>query len=104
MSMAMFDVRTFYGDLAPDYHLMFEDWKASVLRQGMVLDQLIRKTFDPTPVSILDCSCGIGTQSIGLALRGYQVHATDLTPSAVERAVQEASRFGVSFTTGVADF
>jgi SAM-dependent methyltransferase len=100
----VFDVKAFYDDLAVDYHLMFEDWKASVHRQGATLDQFIRKTFDPVPVTVLDCACGIGTQAIGLALHGYKVHATDLSPSAIERAKVEARNFGVSFTTGVADF
>ena len=35
---------------------------------------------------VLDCSCGIGTQAIGLALRGHDVLATDLSPGVVERA------------------
>lgn len=100
----MFDPRNFYDQLSPDYHLMFEDWKASVHRQGSVLDQFITQNFRPKPSSILDCSCGIGTQTIGLALHGYKIHATDYTPSSVERAKIEAKNFGVSFTTGVADF
>jgi glycine/sarcosine N-methyltransferase len=53
---------------------------------------------------VLDCSAGIGTQAIGLALRGYEVHATDVSGKAIERARQEAARFGVSMTFGVADF
>lgn len=100
----MFDVKGFYDDLASDYHLMFEDWKASVHRQGVTLDRFIKNNFKPTPTSLLDCSCGIGTQAIALALHGYKIHATDLTPSTVERAIIEAKNFGVSFTTGVADF
>ncbi len=58
----------------------------------------------PRPASVLDCSCGIGTQAIGLAKLGYTVHATDLSPAAVERAKREAASFGVSMAFGVADF
>jgi SAM-dependent methyltransferase len=94
----------FYEQLAGDYHLIFGDWKSSVLRQGEILDTLIRAHIRTGSLSVLDCSCGIGTQAIGLALRGYRVHATDLSPAEVERAEREAKSFGVSLTFGVADF
>lgn len=100
-------VTAFYDGLASEYHLLFADWDAAVRRQGGILDRLIRSQLgeqtERAPVSILDCSCGIGTQAIGLAERGYRVHATDIAPAAVERAAREAARFGVSLTTGVAD-
>lgn len=93
----------FYEQLASDYHLIFADWKESVQKQGEILDHIIRAQMSFVPSSVLDCSCGIGTQAIGLAMRGYQVHATDLSPTAVERAAIEAKSFGVSLTFGVAD-
>ena len=53
---------------------------------------------------MLDCACGIGTQAIGLALRGHDVLATDLSPASVERAAREAAAMGATLATGVADF
>jgi SAM-dependent methyltransferase len=97
-------VLQFYDHLASDYHLIFADWKKSVLWQGEVLDRAIRAQMGTRTLSLLDCSCGIGTQAIGLSLRGYIVCATDLSRAAVERARAEASAFGVSPTFGVADF
>jgi two-component system cell cycle sensor histidine kinase/response regulator CckA len=43
-----------------------------------VLDRLIRALKDKpqsdvTQLDVLDCSCGIGTQALGLAARGYTV-------------------------------
>ncbi len=73
------------------------------MRQGVVLDHLIRPEPRNAPSAILDCACGIGTQAIGLAVRGHQVHATDLSPQAVTRALKEAPSFGVTLTGGVAD-
>lgn len=99
--------QSFYDELAASYHLIFADWEASIRRQGELLDTLIRAELGRGPqdgVTVLDCSCGIGTQAIGLAARGYRVHATDLSPAAVERAGREAERLGISITTGVADF
>lgn len=97
-------IERFYDDLADNYHLIFPDWPGPVFRQGAILDQLITAEIGPTPHSLLDCSCGIGTQAIGLALRGYTVHATDLSPREVERARREAEALGASLTFGVADF
>lgn len=94
----------FYDKLAGDYHLIFADWKKSVERQGVILDKLIRKQgFNPT-ARLLDCSCGIGTQAIGLALRGYTVQGTDLSPKSIARAKKEAKSFGLKIKFQPADF
>lgn len=99
------DARGVYDRLADDYDRIFADWPASVRRQGETLDRLIRAhpRERTGPVTVLDASCGIGTQAIGLALRGYAVHATDLSPAAVARAAREAGSFGAPLTVGVAD-
>lgn len=99
----MDDVAAFYDALADDYQSLFADWGASVVWQGEVIDGLIRSALPQGNVSILDATCGIGTQAIGLALRGYQVTATDVSAAAVERAKREASRLGASIEFGVAD-
>ncbi|MFD7620096.1 class I SAM-dependent methyltransferase, partial [Streptomyces sp. NPDC059802] len=71
--MSELSVRDFYDDLAHDYHLMFRDWDASIAYQAEVLGGLLRQSLGAGPHSVLDCSCGIGTQAIGLALAGHQV-------------------------------
>ncbi|MCP3169054.1 class I SAM-dependent methyltransferase [Myxococcus qinghaiensis] len=93
----------FHEGLAEEYHLLFVNWAQSVERQGAALDALLRRCGEPPPRRVLDCACGIGTQALGLAGRGYVVHATDLSPAAVARAEREARTLGVSVTTGVAD-
>jgi 2-polyprenyl-3-methyl-5-hydroxy-6-metoxy-1,4-benzoquinol methylase len=96
-------VARFYDDLAGDYHLFFDDWRTSVLWQGEVLDKVIQGQLGRGGLSVLDCACGIGTQAIGLAGRGYRVHTTDISPTAVERAGKESVSFGVPLTTATAD-
>jgi len=96
-------VLDFYEGLAEEYHLLFANWAQAVERQGAVLDALLRRCEAPPPRRVLDCACGIGTQALGLAGRGYVVHATDLSPAAVARAEREARALGVTLTTGVAD-
>lgn len=99
----MSDPDAFYDELADDYHLVYADWQRSVRWQGDGVDRLIRTQLGDRRATILDCSCGIGTQAIGLALHGHRVHATDISARAVERARREASVFDVDLTFGVAD-
>ena len=98
------DAQDFYDDLAADYDALHADWPASVRHQGAVLDGLIRSELGDAAQRVLDCSCGIGTQAIGLALAGHDVLATDLSPASVMRARHEAAGMGTSLASGVADF
>src|SRR4051794_40302039 len=83
----------FYDLTAPFHHLVFQDWEASIERQADQLTGIIRRRWGGAK-SILDVSCGIGTQALGLALRGFVVTASDLSAGAVQRARAEAqSRF-----------
>jgi glycine/sarcosine N-methyltransferase len=95
--------RDFYDQLAPDYHLVYQDWEAAIERQADALDRLIRSAC-PQANEILDCSCGIGTQAIGLARRGYRVHGTDISEPSIDRARMEAERLGATVSFGVCDF
>lgn len=96
-------VRDFYDDFASDYHLVYQDWPASSQQQGEALDRLIRDC-RPHAIDVLDCSCGIGTQALGLARLGYRVHGTDISEQSLERARDEASRIGVEVLFSVCDF
>jgi len=96
-------VRDFYDDLAHDYHLMFRDWDASMAHQAEVLGGLVRQCLGAGPHTVLDCSCGIGTQAIGLALAGHRVVGSDVSPVAAARAAAEASARGCRLPTAAAD-
>lgn len=96
-------IRDFYDTLASRYHLIFEDWDASIARQGAVLDGVIRAMLGEGAHAVLDVACGIGTQSLGLAALGYRVTASDLSPAAVERARAEARSRGLAIDFSVSD-
>ncbi len=74
--------KTFYDELTPLYHVIYQDWDKSIQKQARNLDALIQKHFGTNNFSILDVSCGIGTQSLGLAKLGYQVTASDISSNA----------------------
>jgi SAM-dependent methyltransferase len=97
-------ITDFYDGLARDYHLVYGDhWDEAVASQGAALDRLIH-ALRADARDVLDCSCGIGTQAIGLARRGYRVHGTDVSARSIERARAEAARLGADLTLALADF
>ena len=53
---------------------------------------------------MLDCSCGIGTQALGLARLGYRVKGTDISERSLERARSEAARLGLDIPFAFCDF
>lgn len=99
------EVQQFYDDLADSYRFIFSDWRQSVLRQAHNLHQLLESLGETAPKTLLDCTCGIGTQAIGLATKGYIVHGIDLSPKAIEHAKEYASQFEIphQMTFAVAD-
>jgi len=97
------DSSAFYDKLAPFYHLIYQDWEASIQKQAAGLDSIIKERWGDRVNEILDVACGVGTQSIGLASLGYAVTASDLSPGSVERARREAAARGLDIDLSVAD-
>jgi len=92
----------FYDSLASRYHLVFPDWDHSIQRQGEQLDQVIQQQW-PGRRTVLDVSCGIGTQALALAARGYSVAGSDLSAKEIERARREADQRGLAIRFQVCD-
>lgn len=92
-----------YDDLAEHYHLIFEDWDASIERQAAVLSSILQQNCGlAESARVLDCACGIGTQTLGLAKMGFHVSGVDISPNAIKRAQQEAVRrnLNIQFLVG----
>ncbi len=85
----------FYSALAADYHWIFQDWEAAIVRQANIFGPLIERALPAGPLRILDCACGIGTQALGLALRGHTVAGSDISSAVIGRARNEALRRGL---------
>lgn len=93
----------FYDQLAPYYHLLYPNWEASSTHQSRGLAHVLSEFSVGVGSSVLDAACGIGTQALGLAQRGYDVMASDLSPAAVSRARDEARVRGLAIRFAVAD-
>lgn len=96
-------VVSFYDDLSDHYHLLYENWGQEVQRQGRWFDQFFNKLLPNGATDVLDATCGIGTQALGLAAAGYKVVASDLSPRAIARAQSEALALDLNLQTYVAD-
>ncbi|MBE9189477.1 class I SAM-dependent methyltransferase [Gloeocapsopsis crepidinum LEGE 06123] len=92
-----------YDDIASLYHLVYPNWNEAIAKQGTALNGVISNFVGAASQSILDVSCGIGTQAIGLATLGHNVTASDLSAAAVARAHKEALSRGLEMTFKVAD-
>jgi glycine/sarcosine N-methyltransferase len=96
-------IRSFYDPLAEHYHLLFDDWDNAIDRQSRVIGPLLSSRSPGKALKILDCACGIGTQSLALARLGHRVTASDLSPAAVTRARKEASKRSLEIDFHVSD-
>ncbi len=100
-------VQQFYDEFAAYFDLIFEDWDASMARQGAAITQLLESELgasgSPGSTRLLDAACGIGTQALPLAARGFRVTGRDLSPAAVARLGREASARRLPVEGGVAD-
>ena len=97
-------VQAFYDELAPLYHLVYENWEASVARQGTALASLIGEHWGASARTVLDAAVGIGTQALGLLALGFRVTGSDLSRAAVSRAQREAAARHLPLACLVADF
>ena len=97
-------VQTFYDHLASQYDKLFLDWQATTREQAEILDQIFKKNGFDKSASILDCACGIGTQTIGLAAIGYNVKGSDISDGEITEAKERAKKNNVRVSFEHADF
>lgn len=100
----MVDTAQSYDEFATHYDQIFENWEASIVRQASVLGGILtRECVDRRSIHVLDCACGIGTQSLGLAMKGFQVEGCDISSGAIQRARFEALKRKLSVQFSVAN-
>ena len=94
----------FYNNMASHYDKLFHDWQSTIHEQAVILNRIFNDNGFDTTAHILDCACGIGTQSIGLASLGYQVSASDISAGEIAEARERAKKNGVDIRFELADF
>ncbi len=67
-------------------------WPEPAYRQGKAIEKIFKNFQLPNNARVLDLTCGIGTQAIGLALQGYEVVALDISDGQLRKAKEEANK------------
>ena len=96
--------QNFYDNMAADYDKLFLDWQATTREQAEILDKIFRDYGMDQTAQVLDCACGIGTQSIGLANLGYSLTSSDISDAELAEAAQRANENKVDICFAHADF
>lgn len=96
--------QTFYDNMAAQYDKLFLDWEATTQEQAIILNKIITDYGFDTSAHVLDCACGIGTQSIGLAALGYNVTSSDISDGELAEAKVRAEKNGIQIRFEHADF
>ena len=96
--------QTFYDSMASYYDKLFMDWNTTTREQAVILDRIFRSSGFDLSASVLDCACGIGTQSIGLAALGYRMCASDISRAELAEASKRAEENCVDIQFAYADF
>lgn len=96
-------VQNFYNQLSGTYHLTADKFSAIIGEEGPVLQRLLANMLGDSPLRVLDCACGIGTQVLGLAEYGHDLIGTDFSIEAIRRAGREAAARRTSVWWEVAD-
>ena len=97
-------IQTFYNNLATHYDKLFLDWQATTGEQAEILSKIFQKNGFDNTARILDCACGIGTQSIGLARLGYNITASDISEGELMEAEKRARENHVKISFKKANF
>jgi len=93
--------RSDFDDIASDYDQLFQNIDELTRLEALSLDAILRRY---GAHSVLDCACGTGLQSIGLAQMGYEVFASDISGKMLKCLQAKARSKGVSIETRRADF
>ena len=97
-------IQTFYDNLATQYDKLFLDWNATTREQAVILDRIFQNYGFGRSAKILDCACGIGTQTIGLAAMGYAVTGSDISQGELAEAGERAQKKNLQIPFVRADF
>ncbi len=97
-------VQEFYDNLAQQYDKLYPDWDAAAHEHAAILNRIFQAYGFDESAHILDCACGIGTQTIGLAALGYSMTASDISTAELKKAQENAVKYNADVRFAHADF
>jgi len=97
-SSKLISVNNFYDEVSDIYEQMIDFEKNLVLRENAYKNIFFAKG------KAADLGCGIGLDSIALALNGHRVTAFDISPKMVEQAKLNAAKYNVNISSHVHSF
>jgi len=98
---AKLNVREYYVNRYKETKPAEQEWNA-----GTAMPELINFVIDgriPYGANVLDIGCGVGTEAVFLATRGFNVSAIDISATAIEKTRQLAEFYGVALDAQVSD-
>jgi glycine/sarcosine N-methyltransferase len=90
-----------FDDIASNFDDLFDNVNRLTDLEGDALDSIFRSQ---GVSSVLDCACGTGIQSIGLARRGYKVAGSDISPRILRQFKEKVHSEGLPIEIKQADF
>ncbi|MCX6175004.1 MAG: class I SAM-dependent methyltransferase [Ignavibacteriales bacterium] len=94
----LISANNFYDEVSDIYEQMIDFKKNLVLRENAYKKIFFVKG------NVADIGCGIGLDSIALALNGHSVTAFDISPKMVEQAKLNAAKYNVNISSHVHSF
>lgn len=85
-----------YTGLSSHYEDFHERWAYSVERQKKFLAEIFSNASVPAGATVLDCTCGIGTQLIALLQEGYNACGSDISDGQIARCRKELAERGLA--------
>ena len=98
-----YESSSYYNQLAPIYGVILPGWEDYMKDEAKTIDNLFRQYAKIDVKQVLDCTCGIGVQSIALSLLGYDVYASDNNRAMIEQAEKNSKKYAVSIRPSVVD-
>jgi glycine/sarcosine N-methyltransferase len=101
MTTLLKNIENNYDTFAEYFDLLFDDVDKLTTLEGEAIERIIRPYNVQT---ILDCACGTGIQSIGLAKRGYRVSASDISSAMINCLRDKLAKEELNIENKVSDF
>jgi SAM-dependent methyltransferase len=98
------DMGKAYDEMSDDYECFFCNWEEHKNKQSESYDNIIKSLNFNKSAKILDITCGIGTQIIGLYERGYKnIYGSDISKKQINRANELCTKHDCDIKTFVCD-